>query len=135
MYVFSHSVESDFRDPMNYSLPGSSVHGILQTGSHSLLQGIFPTQGLNQGLLHCSQILYHLSQQGSPNKCILQFHLLTREGNGNPLQCSCLKNPMGRGAWRATVYAVAKSRTRLSDFQFHFQSNESCSAITGSKCN
>ena len=57
------------------------------------------------------------------------------EGNGNPLQCSCLKNPMGRGAWRATVYAVAKSRTRLRDFQFHFQSNESCFAITGSKCN
>ena len=35
------------------------------------------------------------------------------EGNGNPLQCSCLENPMDRGAWRATVHAVAKSRTRL----------------------
>ena len=33
---------------------------------HSLLQGIFPTQGLNLGLLHCRQILYHLSHQGSP---------------------------------------------------------------------
>ena len=31
------------------------------------------------------------------------------EGNGNPLQCSCLENPMDRGAWRATVHAVAKS--------------------------
>ena len=29
-------------------------------------------------------------------------------GNGNPLQCSCLENPMDRGAWRATVYGVAK---------------------------
>ena len=38
------------------------------------------------------------------------------EGNGNPLQCSCLENPMGRGDWRATVHGVAKSRTRLSDF-------------------
>ena len=38
------------------------------------------------------------------------------EGNGNPLQYSCLENPMDRGAWRATVYRVAKSRTRLSDF-------------------
>ena len=37
------------------------------------------------------------------------------EGNGNPLQCSCLKNPMDRGAWRAIVHVVAKSRTRLSD--------------------
>ena len=37
------------------------------------------------------------------------------EGNGNPLQ-SCLKNPMGRGDWWATVRGVAKSRTRLSNF-------------------
>ena len=35
-------------------------------GSHSLLQGIFPTQGSNSGLPHCRQILYHLSHQGSP---------------------------------------------------------------------
>ena len=35
-------------------------------GSHSLLQGIFLTQGLNLSLLHCRQILYHLSHQGSP---------------------------------------------------------------------
>ena len=35
-------------------------------GSHSLLQGIFPTEGSNLGLLHCRQILYHLSHQGSP---------------------------------------------------------------------
>jgi len=37
-------------------------------GNLSLLQGIFPTQQLNQGLLHCRQILYHLSCQGSPKK-------------------------------------------------------------------
>ena len=42
------------------------------------------------------------------------------EGNGNPLQYSCLENPMDRGAWRATVHGVAKSRTRLSDFHFRF---------------
>ena len=51
-----------------YSLPGSSIHGILQARmlgrSHSLLQEIFPTQGLNLGLLHCRQIFYHLSHQG-----------------------------------------------------------------------
>ena len=35
--------------------------------------------------------------------------------NGNPLQYSCLGNPMDRGAWRATVPGVAKSQTRLSD--------------------
>ena len=38
-----------------------------------------------------------------------------REGNGNPLQYSCLGNSMDRGAWWATVYGVAKSQTRLSD--------------------
>ena len=37
------------------------------------------------------------------------------EGNGNPLQYSCLENPMDRGAWWATVYGVTKSQTRLSD--------------------
>ena len=36
--------------------------------------------------------------------------------NGNPLQYSCLENPMDGGAWCATVHGVAKSRTRLSDF-------------------
>ena len=36
------------------------------------------------------------------------------EGNGNPLQYSCLGNPMGRGTWRATVHGVVKGQTRLS---------------------
>ena len=35
------------------------------------------------------------------------------EGNGNPLQCSCLENPRDRGAWWAAVYGAAQSRTRL----------------------
>ena len=43
--------------------------------------------------------------------------------NGNPLQYSCLENPMDGGAWWATVQGVAKSRTRLSDFTFFFQSD------------
>ncbi|CAM9918803.1 unnamed protein product [Rangifer tarandus platyrhynchus] len=40
------------------------------------------------------------------------------EGNGNPLQYSCLENPMDRGAWWATVHGVTKSRTQLSNFTF-----------------
>ena len=56
--------------PMNLSLPGSAVHGDSSdkntgVGCHVLLQGIFPTQGLNPGLTHCRQILYQLSHQGS----------------------------------------------------------------------
>ena len=42
------------------------------------------------------------------------------EGNGNPLQYSCLENPMDGGAWGATVHGVAKNQTRLSDFSFTF---------------
>ena len=61
-------------DPRDCSLPGSSVHGDSPgkntgVGCHALLQGIFPNQGLNPDLLHCRQILYHLSQQGSPSMC------------------------------------------------------------------
>ena len=40
------------------------------------------------------------------------------EGNGNPLEYSCLENPMDGEAWQATVHQVAKSQTRLSDFTF-----------------
>ena len=42
------------------------------------------------------------------------------DGNGTPLQHSCLENPMDRGAWWATVHGVARSRTQLSDFTFTF---------------
>ena len=55
-------------DPVDCSLPGFSIHGIFQdtgVGCHFLLQGIFLTQGLNPGLLHCRQTLYHLSHQGN----------------------------------------------------------------------
>ena len=48
------------------------------------------------------------------------------EGNGNPLQYSCLENPMDGGAWQATVHGVTRSRARLSDltFTFHFHALE-----------
>ena len=42
------------------------------------------------------------------------------EGNGTPLQYSCLGNPTDGGAWKAAVHGVAKSQTRLSDFTFTF---------------
>ena len=40
------------------------------------------------------------------------------EGNGNPLQYSCLENPMGGGAWWPTVHGIAESQTRLSNLTF-----------------
>ena len=101
--------------------------------SLSLLQGIFPTQELNWGLLHCRWILYQLSYPGSPRPTssqslinfILVFEMIysrlrSGEGNGTPLQYSCLENPVDGGAWWAAVHGVAKSRTQLSDFTFTF---------------
>ena len=49
------------------------------------------------------------------------------EGNGNPLQCSCLENPRDGGAWWAAVYGVTQSRTRLK------QLSSSCSSRVGSE--
>ena len=83
---FSRSILSNSCDTMDCSPPGSSVHGILRpwdspgkntaVGSHFLLQGIFPTQESNPGLLHCRQILYQLSYEKSPE-------LLTKETINN----------------------------------------------------
>ena len=42
------------------------------------------------------------------------------EGNGTPLQYSCLENPMDRGAWKTAVHGVAEGQTQLSDFAFTF---------------
>ena len=58
-------------NPMDCSLPGSSVRGDYPgkntgVGGHALLQGIFPTQGSDPGLLHRRRLLYHLSHQESP---------------------------------------------------------------------
>ena len=46
--------------------------------------------------------------------------MLVSEGDGTPLQYSCLENPMDGGAWKAAVHGVAKSRTRMSHFTFTF---------------
>jgi len=73
-------------NPMDYSLSGSSVHGDSpgkNTGvsCHALLQGIFPTHGLNPGLPYCRQILYLLSHQGSPTSLLLWCIFQRRELN------------------------------------------------------
>ena len=77
--------------PMDYSLPDPSVLGDSPgkntgVGCHALLQGIFSTQGSNPGLLHCRQILYHLSHQGNPASSV-QFSSVAQ-------LCPTLCNPM-----------------------------------------
>ena len=84
-------------DPLDCNLPGSSVHGDspgknTRVGCHALLQGIFPTQGLNSGLSHCRWILYYLSYQGSPRKLewvdyVFSRKLRTQELNQDLLHC------------------------------------------------
>ena len=54
-------------DPMDYTVHWNSPGQNIGVGSLSLLQGIFPTQGLNPGLPHCRRILYRLSHQGNPS--------------------------------------------------------------------
>ena len=63
----SHSVKSDSLWPHGLYNPWNSVGQNSGVGSHFLLQGIFPTQGLNTGLLHCRLILNQLSHKGSPS--------------------------------------------------------------------
>ena len=55
-----------------------------------------------------------------PNSFFTYGIQLFGEGDGTPLQYSCLENPMDRGAWWAAVHGASKSRTRLSDFPFTF---------------
>ena len=69
--IVSHSVESDSLQhhgpqPISLLSPWDFLGKNTEVGCHSLLQMIFPTQGLNRDLLHCGQILYSLSHQGSP---------------------------------------------------------------------
>ena len=68
--------------------------------------------------------MMELENAGSQGTEMFNFNrycqLSDREGNGTPLQYSCLENPMGGGAWQAAVHGVAKSRTGLSDFTFAF---------------
>ena len=105
-----------------------TAHGV---GCHSPLQGIFPTQRLNTCLLNSRQTLYHLcfqraSQVGRVVKrppanagdlrdagLIPGLGKTPGGGHGNPLQYSCLENPMDRGACQAIIHRVSDSRTWL----------------------
>ena len=74
----SDSVVSNSLQPHRLYSPWNSPGQNTGVGSHSLLQGIFPTQGSNPGLLHCRRILYHLSYQGGPShgqKQVLNYRI------------------------------------------------------------
>ena len=97
-------------DPMDCSLPGSSVHGICQA------------RVLEWVVIAFSE----LNKQGD--------NIQSEKAVAPPLQYSCLENPMDRGAWWAAVHGVAKTRTGLSDFPFpfHFHALEKAMATHSS---
>ena len=76
----------------------------------------FPSPNyLLTGVLFTNEVLsQHYFQKFAPSS------VLSREGNGTPLQCSCLEGPMSRGAWQAAVHGAPTSQTRLSNFTFTF---------------
>ena len=63
-----------------------------------------------------SQVFFHYLLASLVDQMVKEPTCNPGEGNGNPLQHSCLEKPMDRGAWWATVHGVTKSRTRLNDF-------------------
>ena len=93
-------------------------------GFHVLLQGIVPTQGSNLCLLYWQADSLPLSHQGShlihtTTLFSWSYDSYSAEGNGNPLQYSCLENPLCRGAWWAAVHGVAQSQSRLKRLSMH----------------
>ena len=81
----------------------------------SLLYSYDKINHFREGLLHLIRILV-----------LAAIKLIIGEGNGTPVQYSCLENPMDGEAWQAPVHGVTKGRTRLSDFTFtcHFHALE-----------
>ena len=78
---------------------------------------------LKKGKATCSSILawrIPWTVQSMGGKELDMTQCLSGEGNGTPLQYSCLENPMDGGAWWAAVHGAAKNQTRLSDFTFTF---------------
>ena len=63
-------------------------------------------------------------RRGIPEVYYASLCAYSGQGNGTPLQYSCLENPVDGGAWKAAAHGVAEGRTRLSDFTFTFHFHE-----------
>ena len=128
-FVHAKSLQScpTLCDLLDCSPPGSSVHGILQA---SILErvAISSCRGSSQprdrtcaSYVSCIGRWFFTTNATWEALCISEeLANLSGEGNGTPLQYSCLENPMGGGAWWAAVHGVVKSRAQLSDFTFTF---------------
>ena len=101
--------------PHGLSSPWNSPGLNTGVGSLSLLQGIFPTQGLNPCLPHCRQILYHLSYQGRGWQRMKWLDGIT---DSKDMSLSKLQEVVkNREVWRAAVHEVAKNQTQMSNWR------------------
>ena len=114
----SHSVISNSLRPLGLSptrllRPWNSPGKNTGVYSHSFLQGIFPTQGLNLGLLHCGKILYHMRHQGIPwRRGQQRMRWLDGITDSVDMNLSKLwKIVKDNEAWRAAIHGVTKCRT------------------------
>ena len=86
-----------------------------------------------RSLVCCSP--WDRSESDMTEQLLFHFSLLcTGEGNGNPLQCSCLENPRDGGAWRGAAYGVAQSQTRLKRLSSSSSSFYPKSKVISGKC-
>ena len=82
-----------------------------QLDGHEFEEALIDGEGQG-GLVCCSP--WGCKESDTTERLHFQFSLsCIGEGNGNPLQCSCLENPKDEGAWWAVVFEIARSRTRL----------------------
>ena len=108
-------------DPMDCSLPGSSVHGVFQARVLEWLPLSSPFLIVRIHYYQASQVVLVVKNMSANAEDIRDVGSIPGLGgspgerNGNSLQYSCWDNPMGRGAWWASVREVTKSWTRLRD--------------------
>ena len=119
MYVLSFSAVSNSLSPhglqpIRLLCPWDSPGKNTGIGCHNLLQGIFPTQGSNSGLLHCRWILYQLSYQRSPRILELVAYPFSRESyqSRNQTGVSCIADGFFTSwATREVVYAYIEGNS------------------------
>ena len=103
-------------DSLDCSLQGSSVHGIFQARKLEWVAIPFSRGSSWPRDWICVFCISCIA--GDPGS-VPGLERPPGEGNGNPLQFSCLENPMDRRAWQATVHGIAKNRTQLNSERFH----------------